>query len=198
LLDDLVLLQCRKEDDEKLMALSESVHPVRRAELAFSLLGRSDEFVSYYESNRFGEVTIGGGGDGKEGGGDSGKAEKRSPLSSLTGDDISVGTDRIFFTKTLPHLSASVVGFCAVEAALELGSFVDEEDEKARKSSALKAGTPTATAANATTVSVLSTASRFRESSERYERSLLSELGFLVRGRATRASLAELVRSSAL
>jgi exocyst complex component 6 len=179
------------------MGLSESVHPVRRAELAFSLLGRADEFVSYYESNRFGEVMIGGG-DAKEG---EAKSEKRSPLSSLTGDDISVGTDRIFFAKTLPHLGASVVGFSAVEAALELGNFVDEDDEKTRKASALKAGgvSTSASAAHATTsVSVLSSASRFRESSERYERSLIYELGSLVRGRATRASLAELVRSSAL
>jgi hypothetical protein len=193
-----MLCDCSKEDEEKLVGLSESVHPVRRAELAFSLLGRSDEFVSYYESNRFGEVMLGGG-DGKE---VDSKVEKRSPLSSLTGDDISVGTDRIFFAKTLPHLGASVVGFCAVEAALELGSFVDEEDEKARKSSsALKSGAGAAASSapnNATTVSVLSSASRFRESSQRYERSLLSELGYLVRGRATRASLAELVRSSAL
>lgn len=178
------------------MGLSESVHPVRRAELAFSLLGRADEFVSYYESNRFGEVMIGGG-DNKEG---EAKSEKRSPLSSLTGDDISVGTDRIFFAKTLPHLGASVVGFSSVEAALELGNFVDEDDEKSRKASALKAGgvSASASAANATSVSVLSSASRFRESSERYERSLIYELGSLVRGRAARASLAELVRSSAL
>jgi exocyst complex component 6 len=186
---------CRKEDDEKLMGLSESVHPVRRAELAFSLLGRADEFVSYYETNRFGEVMIGGG-DVKEG---EAKAEKRSPLSSLTGDDISVGTDRIFFTKTLPHLGASVVGFSAVEAALELGNFVDEDDEKTRKVSAFKVGGASTSSAVATTsVSVLSSASRFRESSERYERSLIYELGSLVRGRATRASLPELVRSSAL
>lgn len=165
----------RKEEDVKLMALSESVHPVRRAELAFNLLGRSDEFVQYYEQNRFGDMKIGGDGDDK--------AEKRSSLSSLSGDDVSVGTDRIFFAKTLPHLSASVIGFSAVEAALELGHFADEDDGKKTKASG--------------TVGTLN-ASRFRESSERYERALISELGTLLRGRAIRATLAELVRSSGI
>jgi hypothetical protein len=37
----------------------------------------------------------------------------RSSLSFLTGDNVSLGTDRIFFAK---------------EAALELGQFVDEDD----------------------------------------------------------------------
>ena len=54
-----------------------------------------------------------------------------SSLSSLTGDDVSVGTDRIFFANVLLHLCASVTaGFSAVEleAALELGHFVDEDE----------------------------------------------------------------------
>uniref|UniRef100_A0A7S1VSC7 Uncharacterized protein n=1 Tax=Grammatophora oceanica TaxID=210454 RepID=A0A7S1VSC7_9STRA len=167
----------RKEDDTKLMSMPESVHPVRRAELAFSLLGRSDEFVQYYEQNRFGDMKIGGTSkDDKDGG------ETRSSLSSLTGDDVSVGTDRIFFAKSLPHLCSSVVGFSAVEAALELGNFEDEDEEAADK--------PKGGSSNHT--------SRFRDSSARYERSLVAELGTLLRGRATGASLAELARSSSL
>jgi len=114
------------------------------------------------------------------------KGDKRSPLSSLTGDDVSVGTDRIFFAKTLPHLNASVAGFCAVEAALELGNFVDEDDRLKKANSGSK------------TVSGALAGSRFRESSERYERALISELGSLLRSRAIRATLAELVRSSAM
>ena len=167
-----------KEDNETLLSLPESVHPVRRAELAFNLLGRSEEFVQYYEQNRFGETKIGG--DSKDD-----KGEKRSCLSSLTGDDVSVGSDRIFFAKTLPHLCASVVGFSAVEAALELGNFI-EEDEGGKGGAGSKA--------EAATLS----AGRFREASERYERSLVTELGNLFRGRAMHASLAELVRSSTL
>ena len=97
------------------------MHPVRRAEIAFKLLGRDEEFVQNYEQNRFGEVQISG--DSKDG-------KSESPrLSSLTGDDVSVGTDRIFFAKSLPHLCSSVVGFSAVEAALELGHFGEEDED---------------------------------------------------------------------
>lgn len=154
---------------------------MRRAELAFNLLGRSDEFVQYYEQNRFGETMIGG--EGKDD-----KGEKRSSLSSLTGDDVSVGTDRIFFAKTLPHLFSSVIGFSAVEAALELGNINEDDEVKSKKAGSAPAK-PSASAVSA---------NRFRESSERYERSLISELGALLRGRAIRATLAELVRSSAM
>lgn len=175
---------CRKEDDAKMEGLAESVHPVRRAEIAFKLLGRSDEFVEYYEQNRFGDIKIGGQDD---------KAETRSSLSSLTGDDVSVGTERIFFAKSLPHLCASVVGFSAVEAALELGNFVDEDEEA--KSKPVDATTATTGANPKPSVAM---ASRFRESSERYERALVAELGNLLRKRAVGASLAELVRSSCL
>lgn len=166
------------------MGLAESVHPVRRAEIAFKLLGRAEEFVQYYEQNRFGDVQIGGGKDSDK----DGKTESRSSLSSLTGDDVSVGTDRIFFAKSLSHLCASVVGFSAVEAALELGHFADEDEEDKAKAVANE-GVAGAKAAVAT---------RFRESSERYERALVTELGNLIRKRSVGANLAELVRASAL
>lgn len=172
----------RKEDDNKLLGLPESVHPVRRAELAFNLLRRSDEFVQYYEQNRFGDMKIGGGTNDGDNKGE--KNETRSSLSSLTGDDVSVGTDRVFFAKSLPHLCASVVGFSAVEAALELGNFDDEEELDKDGKKIVHAGA--------------SSASRFRDSSSRYERSLVAELGNLLRGRAIGASLAELVRASCL
>ena len=45
----------RGDDQAKLLALPETVHPVRRAELAFKILGREEEFRQYYESNRFDE-----------------------------------------------------------------------------------------------------------------------------------------------
>ncbi|CAJ1940370.1 unnamed protein product [Cylindrotheca closterium] len=170
----------RTDDDNKFMALAESVHPVRRAEIAFKLLGRAEEFVQYYEQNRFGDVQIGSSGDTKDG-----KNESRSSLSSLTGDDVSVGTDRIFFAKSLPHLCASVVGFSAVEAALELGHFVDEDEEE--KTKGVDPGAAKA-----------AVATRFRESSERYERSLVTELGNCLRTRAVGANLPELVRASCL
>ena len=169
-----------KEDDAKFLGLAESVHPVRRAEIAFKLLGKAEEFVQYYEQNRFGDVMIGG--DKSEG--KDGKNESRSSLSSLTGDDVSVGTDRIFFAKTLPHLCSSVVGFSAVEASLELGNFTDEDDEEKNKAPDASGG--------------IAVSSRFRESSERYERSLVTELGNLLRTRAIGANLDELVRSSCL
>jgi exocyst complex component 6 len=175
----------RKEDDFKFEGLTESVHPVRRAEIAFKLLGRSDEFVEYYEQNRFGDIKIGSKDE---------KTETRSSLSSLTGDDVSVGTERIFFAKNLPHLCASIVGFSAVEAALELGNFVDEDEEA--KNKPVEAATAASTGANPKPS--VATASRFRESSERYERTLVAELGNLLRKRAVGASLAELVRSSCL
>ncbi len=54
--------------------------------------------MQYYEQNRFGDTKIGGGNKN-----DDEKNETRSSLSSLTGDDVSVGTDRIFFAKSLPH-----------------------------------------------------------------------------------------------
>ena len=158
------------------------MHPVRRAEQAFSLLGKSEEFVQYYEQNRFGDTKIG------SGKGDEEKGGKTSYLSSLTGDDVSVGTERIFFAQRLPHLCASVVGFSAVEAALELGTFPDEDDEEK------KSDVPKATVKPAVVLS----ASRFRQSSERYERALVTELGGILRSRAKGASLAELVRSSSL
>lgn len=66
----------RDEDYLKLCGLSEEVFPVRRAESAFALLGRLDEFRAYYEQNRFGEMAIGASGTSK------------SSLSSLTGDDV--------------------------------------------------------------------------------------------------------------
>jgi exocyst complex component 6 len=154
-----------------LHSLPESVHPVRRAEVAFSLLEKIDEFVQYYEHNRFGEMKIGG----------EGKDMVKSALSSLTGDDVSLGSDRTFFTKTLPHLCATVVGFSAIESALELSNFMDDveggDDNPASRD--LKP-------------------SRFRESSERYERSLLAELGQLIRTRCDRANLGELVRTTRL
>jgi hypothetical protein len=40
------------EDDLTVIGLTESVHPVRRAEIAFKLLGKAEEFVQY---NRFGD-----------------------------------------------------------------------------------------------------------------------------------------------
>ena len=99
-----------------LRSLPETVHPVRRAEVAYSLLEKTEEFVQYYEQNRFGEMKVGG--DAKD--------ASKSALSALAGDDISIGSDRTFFAKTLPQLCAAIVGFCAVESALELSNFSDE------------------------------------------------------------------------
>ena len=175
-----------KEDDAKLANVPESVHPVRRAELAFNLLGRHEEFIQYYEQNRFGDTKIGGG--SKEGKDDK---ETRSSLSSLTGDDVSVGTDRIFFAKGLPHLCASVVGFSAVEAALELGNFGDNDEEIDAKQQMSAEAAKTSNRSS-------DSATRFRDSSARYERSLVTEMGNLLRGRAIGASLAELARASFL
>jgi hypothetical protein len=185
---------CRGDDQAKLLALPETVHPVRRAELAFKILGREEEFRQYYESNRFGDMKISGVSDKK--GGDKEKNETRSSLSSLTGDDVSLGTDRIFFAKSLPHLCASLVGFSAVEAALEL-DFADDDDVMNEKRDA----DATAKAGDKTGVRITATAGRgssFRESSERYERALITELGNLLRKRAVGATLVELARASCL
>jgi len=172
----------RKDDDAKFSGLAESVHPVRRAEIAYKLLGKAEEFVAYYELNRYGDMKIGSGNDDDK----DGKNESRSYLSSLTGDDVGIGTDRIFFSKSLPHLCSSVVGFSAVEAALELGHFADEDDvEKDNGADANAAG-------------LVAVQTLFRESSEKYERFLVTELGNLLRRRAVDANLAELVRASCL
>ncbi len=141
-----------KEEEEMLATLPESVHPVRRAEAAHALLGKQEEFRTYYETNRFGDIKV---------------LEESSSLSSLTGDDVTQGTHRIFFAKSLPHLCSSVVGFCAIEAALELGSDGEEKN-------------------------------MFCDSSAKYERALIAELGNLLRQRAVGASLAELARASCL
>jgi hypothetical protein len=129
-------------------------------------------------------------------GGDKEKNETRSSLSSLTGDDVSLGTDRIFFAKSLPHLCASLVGFSAVEAALEL-DFADDDDIMNEKRDA----DATAKGGDKTAVRITATAGRgssFRESSERYERALITELGNLLRKRAVGATLVELARASCL
>ena len=230
-----------KVEDALLLALPESVHPVRRAELAFTLLGKAEEFVQYYEQNRFGEIKVGDGKDSTStnktaGGG----VERKSYLSSLTGDDVTVGNDRIFFVKTFPHLCASVAGFSAVEAALELGTFehdddTDNDDNKKTKNKgdgtaddyysygAAGASTTMGTATTVTGTTATGTtkssagggtaggsssssansksamsSSLFRESSERYERALITELGTLVQSRANKASLIHLVQASHL
>merc|ERR1712157_274083 len=97
----------------KLENMSESVYPILYAQVAYILLGKIDEFHEEYESNRFGDQKIEG-------------RSTRSCLNSLTGDDIYHRTDRIFFANTLPTLTASVVGFCAVEAALDIGHHTNE------------------------------------------------------------------------
>ena len=195
----------REEDEEKLVCLPEAVHPVRRAEAAFALLGRIDEFRSYYEQNRFGDMRIGSVESKSDAEGD--KNEVRSYLSSLTGDDVSLGTDRIFFAKSMPHLCASVVGFSAVEAALELGNVNDEPEQQNTDSIAARAQTEGASGekdssenklVNQSTPPASSSSGSFREGSARYERSLINELGTILRSRAIGATLAELARSSAL
>ena len=195
----------REEDEEKLVSLHEAVHPVRRAEAAFALLGRIDEFRSYYEQNRFGDMRIGSAESKSDGEGD--KNEVRSYLSSLTGDDVSLGTDRIFFAKSMPHLCASVVGFSAVEAALELGNVSDEPDQENTDSFTARSQTEGPSGekdssenklVNQPTPPASSASASFREGSARYERSLINELGIILRSRAIGATLAELARSSAL
>lgn len=189
----------RGDDQAKLLALPETVHPVRRAELAFKILGREEEFRQYYESNRFGDMKISGSTDKK--GGDKDKNETRSSLSSLTGDDVSLGTDRIFFAKSLPHLCASLVGFSAVEAALGLEYADDDDDVADKKDSAegmAKSGDKASVRMTATTGRGSVGVGGFRESSERYERALIAELGNLLRKRAVGATLVELARASCL
>ena len=191
----------REEDEEKLSSLPEAVHPVRRAEAAFALLGRIDEFRSYYEQNRFGDMRIGTADSKSDAEGD--KNEVRSYLSSLTGDDVSLGTDRIFFAKSMPHLCASVVGFSAVEAALELGNVNDEPDLENTDSFAARSegagGEESSENKHANQATAAdSTSGSFREGSARYERSLINELGVILRSRAIGATLVELARSSAL
>lgn len=182
----------RKAEDEVLLALPESVHPVRRAELAFTLLGRAEEFVQYYEQNRFGEIKVGGSNvDDKA----TAAAERKSYLSSLTGDDVTMGNERIFFVKTLPHLCASVAGFSAVEAALELGNFEEDEDVDP-DGNAGAAGSAAKTSTSGGANPGASSSSQFRESSERYERSLISELGTLVRARCRKGTMMHVVQSS--
>jgi hypothetical protein len=186
----------RHEDDERLRLLPESVHPVRRAEAAFALLGKTDEFRKYYEQNRFGDMKI-----GDEVGDDGYEKETRSSLSSLTGDDVSQGTDRIFFAKNLSHFCTSVVGFSAIEAALELDNFQEEEESKGSSSNtANKQSQPsshTGESSGHQQASLQSTSS-FRESSAKYERKLITELGSLLRNRAIGATLIELARASLL
>ena len=170
------------EDETKLVQIPNSVYPVRRAEAAFALLGKSEEFAQYYEQNRFGVMKIGEKTD-EDGFG----KETRSSLSSLTGDDVSQGTDRIFFSRSLPHFCTSVVGFSTIEAALELGNFQHDENgdsPKMRDDIGRVDDEPIAMS--------------FRESSARYERKLISELGSLLRSRAIRATLVELSRASCL
>lgn len=180
----------RKEEDEIFRTLAESVHPVRRAEVAFTLLGKTNEFVQYYEQNRFGEMKIVG--DAKDG-----EGERKSSLSALTGEDISIGTDRNFFLKMLPHLCSSIVGYSAVESALEVSMFADEDDDNAQtldENGAAGGGASKKAGTKATTLS----ANRFRDGSERYERALIGELGNVMRARSMRSNLGELCRASTL
>jgi hypothetical protein len=170
----------REEDLKKLLGLSEGVYPVRRAESAFALLGRVDEFRTYYEQNRFGEMSIGPNG------------ESKSSLSSLTGDDVSLGSDRVFFAKTLPHLAASVVGFSAVEAALEIGNFHDGTGDAGVDGHGKLADEQSTAAGQGAASSVGVTPSA------KYERALIAELGTLIHTRSPGATLAEMARSSLL
>lgn len=171
----------KAEDEEKLATLPESVHPVRRAEAAFALLGKTEEFKQYYEQNRFGDMKIGDKDD------DGFVKETRSSLSSLTGDDVSQGTDRIFFARSLPHFCTSIAGFSAIEAALELGIVHEEYGENKLQSSI-----------TSTTNGTQEPTSSFRDSSARYERRLIAELGTLLRNRAIGATLVELSKASFL
>ena len=198
------LSKFRKDDAEKFAAIPESVHPVRLAESGFGLLGRLDDFQTYYEQNRYGDMKIGSSSV------DGNKSETRSSLSSLTGDDVSLGTDRVFFAKSLPHLCASVVGFSAVEAALEIGTFEEEEDLMGQSpnrtnfsttSSSITSQSNNSNMSSTTTKMSQATSSflhRFLESSAKYERSLIAELGKILRSRSVGATLAELARGSCL
>jgi len=196
----------KTEDEAKLIHMPDSVYPVRRAEAAFALLGKTQEFRQYYEQNRFGDMKIG----DKTLDQDGFEKETRSSLSSLTGDDVSQGTDRIFFARSLPHFCTSVVGFSAIEAALELGNFHDEDDGDSTLKNRDESGTSSGGGGNGIggannnksgdagdDVNEPSSIS-FRESSARYERKLITELGSLLRNRAIGATLVELSRASCL
>jgi len=172
----------KRDDEAVLLNLPEAVYPVHRAKATFTLLGKGDEFRSYYEQNRFGDMKIQGG---------KGSTDLRSSLSSLTGDDVSVGTDRFFNAKILPHLCASIVGFSAVEAALELGHFDNADTEKVLLDKA--AGTKKSL--NDADKKVQASSSI---ASSQYERALIAELGLLLRSRANGATLAEIARASYL
>jgi hypothetical protein len=208
----------KSEDDAQLRIMPESVHPVRRAEVAFRLLQKTEEFVAYYETNRFGEMKIGG--DGKD--------SIRSALSFLVNDDVSLGSDRTFFAKMVPNLCAAIIGFCAEESALELSNFGDDDDKDDQdldedkhgkgknrinkkdddndhdeERTATKEGDKPSKSSSQQQQSLLGAStglqpSRFRDASERYERQLIAELGDLVRARIDRANLGELTRVSRL
>ena len=170
---DFLTFFARKEESQILLSLPESIHPVRRAELAYSLLGKVDDFVEYYEQNRFGETKVVD--NSKEG-----KVERASYLSSLTGDDVTLANSSVFFSKLFPVLCASVVGFSAIEAVLDHGNTDQNGDLPVRGK-----GGP-------------SSKTNFVEASEAYEKSLMAELGSLYRSRAKSASYVDLVRSSSL
>jgi hypothetical protein len=141
-------------------------------------------FVQYYEQNRFGDAQSGiGKSDDKN---KDAKNELRSSLSSLTGDEVSVGTNRIFFANVLRHLCASVAGFSAVEAALELGQFVDKDEEDKGKGKGKGKGTDVSAAVTGAKAAV---ATHFHESSECYKQALITELGNLLQTRAVGANL---------
>lgn len=181
-----MLLEDNTKDENILIGLSENAYPVHRAKATFTLLGKAADFREQYEINRFGDMRIQG----------SAKTEThmRSSLSSLTGDDVSVGTDRFFHAKILPHLCASVVGFSAVEAALELGIFDSiEVDTVAKKiHHNMNGNSGSQGIANVEGTIAQST------SASQYERGLIAELGLLVRSRAAAATLAELNRAASL
>lgn len=163
-----------KDEEAKLLNMPESVYPILHAQTAYALLGKIHEFHEIYEQNRFSDMKIEG-------------RETRSCLSSLTGDDLYHRPDRIFFAKTLPNLTASVIGFCVVEAALDIGHHTNEV---LMEFGFTKTDNPPKLQQLTTTVS--------RESSLRYERMLITELGNILRERAVNATLTELVRASAL
>lgn len=94
----------------------------------------------------------------------------------------------LFLCKILPHLCASIVGFSAVEAALELGIFDETEaDEVAKRSLSFKKQPVEKKPKPASIIA-----------NTQYERALIAELGLLLRSRAQGATLAELSRASFL
>lgn len=174
----------RDDDDKMLASLAESLHPVHLAESAYAHAGKSEEFRFYYEQNRFGDVKIF---EGKKG--DDGlEKETRSPLSSLSGDDVTQGTDRVFFDNNLPRFCSHIVGFSAVEATLELGKLHSFNSTENMDSNDVDTAEKTFVGGTYS----------FREQSARYERNLIGELGNIYRSRAIGATLAELVRASAI